>query len=51
MIGDMCTKFEVDPSHKKEVSEWTPFRLQTDGQMDKVKPGRAWLCAFSLLVF
>ena len=32
MIGDMCTKFKVDPSHKKEVSEWTPFRLQTDGQ-------------------
>ena len=29
IMCDMCTEYEVDPSHSRKVIEWASFRLQT----------------------
>ena len=34
-MGNMCTKFEVDPTHMREVTEWTQLQLESPNSTEQ----------------
>ena len=40
LVGNICTKYEKDPSSGRKVTVWTSFRLPTDGWTDRQTDGR-----------
>ena len=34
-MGNMCIKFEVDPTHMRQVTEWTQFQLESPNSTEQ----------------